>query len=313
MKKILTLTLIGLPFCSLWAQDAPVPAPVAEPAAPATEEGEARWSDFLPLNKEMAGDADMPLPFGLGVTIYGQEQDMKLNGDISLTAATLLLQGLDPVAYGALTGASSTVTATADKVESDIDTKLVKLDAWVLPFLNVYGVFGEIEGDNKVVNASMINPTSLAATAVVQSAFGNVTYAGDVYGFGAVLAYSKDRWWGTLDYSYTETDLSISTSEIKTHTFSPRIGTTGQVGDFKGAIWIGGMHQDVDERQSGSVSASLPGFGTQTISYEVNQEAEEEWHFLVGGSVNLSEEMDLAIEGGLGDRESFMGSLTYRF
>ena len=36
-----------------------------------------RWSDFLPLNKELAGDADLPLPFGIGVTGYWQEQDMK--------------------------------------------------------------------------------------------------------------------------------------------------------------------------------------------------------------------------------------------
>ena len=193
MKNILLPAFLLFSIGSLWGQDAPAPA------EPATEEGEARWSDFLPLNKEMAGEADMPLPLGIGVTIYGQEQDMKLNGDISLTAATALLLALDPVAYGTLTGATSTVTATADRVESDVDTQLVKVDAWVFPFLNIYGVFGEVEGDNKVVNASMVNPTSAAATAVVQSAFGNVTYDGDVYGFGAVLAFSKDRWWGTLD------------------------------------------------------------------------------------------------------------------
>ena len=40
---------------------------------------------------------------------------------------------------------------------------------------------------------------------------------------------------------------------------------------------------------------------------------EEKRNYLVGGSINLTEEMDLAIEGGFGDRESFMGSLTYRF
>jgi hypothetical protein len=312
MKNILFCLLLGFSIGNLWAQDDPAPA-APDPAPAAGEESESRWSDFLPLNKEVAGDADLPLPLGIGVTVYDQEQDMKLKGNISLTAATALLQGLDPAAYGALSGATSTVTATADRVESEVETKLVKVDAWILPFLNVYAIFGEVEGDNKVVNAAMINPTSAAATAVVQSAFGNVTYDGDIHGFGAVLAYSKDRWWGTLDYSYTEADLSISSSEIKTYTLSPRIGTIGEFGDFKGAFWVGGMHQDVDERQTGSVTATIPGLGSQTISYDVQQEAEEEWNWLVGGSLDLSEQLNLAIEAGFGDREQVMGSLTFRF
>ncbi len=323
MKNILLLaTFLGFSLGNLWGQDAAAepaaaaPAAAAEPAPePAAEEGESRWSDFLPLNKEMAGDADLPLPFGIGVTVYGQEQDMKLKGNISLTAATVLLQGLDPLAYGALTGATSTVTATADRVESEVDTNLAKIDAWVLPFLNVYGVFGEVDGENKVVNASMVSPTSAAATALIEDAFDKIPIDGDVYGFGAVLAYSKGRWWGTLDYSYTEADLDISSSKIKTYTLSPRIGTTGEVGDLKGSIWIGGMHQDVDEHQTGSVTEDLSAFGlgTPTISYDVKQEAEEEWNFLVGGSLDLSEQFNIAIEGGFGEREQFMGSLTFRF
>ena len=319
MKNILLLaTIIGFSIGTLWGQDAPKPAPepVAEPAAvepapapePAAEEDEARWSDFLPLNKEMAGGADLPLPLGIGVTVYGQEQDMKLTQDITLNISAAL--------QGAFALPSTTISATADKVESDVDTNLVKLDAWILPFLNVYGVFGEVDGDNKVVNALVTG--SATATALVKNAFGRVSYDGDVYGFGAVLAYSKDRWWGTLDYSYTETDLSISTSEIKTYTLSPRIGTTGQVGDFKGSIWIGGMHQGVDERQAGKVTEDLSGFDPrlvtpETISYDVQQEAEEAWNFLVGGSLDLSEQLNIAIEGGFGDREQIMGSLTFRF
>ena len=75
------------------------------------------------------------------------------------------------------------------------------------------------------------------------------------------------------------------------------------------------MHQDVDEHQTGSVTEDLSAFGlgTQTISYDVKQEAEEEWNFLVGGSLDLSEQFNIAIEGGFGEREQFMGSLTFRF
>ena len=76
MKNILLLPILGFAIGTLCAQDAPAPEldpdPKPAPAATATEpaaaaaEDEARWSDFLPLNKEMAGDAYLPLPFGIG-------------------------------------------------------------------------------------------------------------------------------------------------------------------------------------------------------------------------------------------------------
>ena len=49
-----------------------------------TEDTE-RWSDFLQLNKELAGDADLPLAFGIGIMGYTQEKDM-LSDSISISA-----------------------------------------------------------------------------------------------------------------------------------------------------------------------------------------------------------------------------------
>jgi hypothetical protein len=246
---------------------------------------------------------------------------MKPNS-ITLTASTAMLMGVGgfdvPPSFTTLhpvANPTTKISAIAQRVESDVDTKIARLDAWILPFLNVYGLYGEVDGDNKVVNAVIAE--SATATALVSQAFKTIPYEGDVYGFGAVLAFSKGSWWGTLDYTYTEADLDISASEITTHTISPRIGTSGKVGNLKGSIWIGGMHQDVDEHQVGSVTENLdlffPGLGVQTISYDVQQKAEEEWNFLAGASLNLTKQLDIAIEGGFGDRKQAMGNLTFRF
>ena len=303
MKNLRFCLIIGSFIGTLCAQEEPAPAAPAEPAA--TEEG--RWSDFLPINKEMAGDADLPLPFGIGVTILNQKQDMKTNS-ISVTAINPIVAAID---VAVVTGnpldptQSTTIDLTANKVETDVDAKLLRLDAWVLPFLNVYGIVGEVEGDNKVIGAS--HATSAAVTAALTN-FPAISYEGDVHGIGGILAFARDRWWATLDYSYTEADLTISASEITTKTFSPRIGTTGKLGDMNGLIWIGGMHQKVDEKQIGTAP-----FGAATVNYDVNQEALKEWNYLLGGSISLSEELEIAIEAGLGDRESFMGSLSFRF
>jgi hypothetical protein len=257
----------------------------------------------------MAGDADLPLPFGIGVTILNQKQSMKTDS-ISITALDALLVGLGEPGLASGLG-QTTLDIDADRVDTDVDVKLIKLDAWVLPFLNVYGIVGDIEGANNVVNASVASPGESAlknVSNVLKDNFPATNYDGDLLGIGVVLAFARDRWWGSLDYSYTEADLSISASEITTKTFSPRVGTTGNLGDMSGVIWIGGMHQDVDEKQAGSST-----FGGTPVSYDVLQHAEEEWNFLIGASVNLNEELDFAIEAGVGERESFMGTLIYRF
>ena len=82
-KKIsLFLAILTLGFAQqIFAQDENASADDSE-----------RWSDFLPLNKELAGDADLPLPFGIGITGYWQEQDMKASKNIGF--------GLDATALG---------------------------------------------------------------------------------------------------------------------------------------------------------------------------------------------------------------------
>ena len=68
-----------------------------------------RWSDFLPLNKEMAGDADLQLPFGIGVTGFWQEQDLK-SKNISLIIPAFVV----PTIWEG-------TTATPTNVESEVD------------------------------------------------------------------------------------------------------------------------------------------------------------------------------------------------
>jgi len=318
-----------------------------------------RWSDFLPLSKELAGDADLPLPFGIGITGYWQEQDLKAKSiglpniniqsvidvataDAGTTWAAALAG--NPAAATILTGLGTILatlpstfdaTATAGKVESEVDNYSVRLDAWVLPFLNIYGVAGKVDGENKVSDIEVTVPAayqSLVGT-LLPSSF-TLPYEGSVYGIGTVLAAGKGRYWGTIDYNFTRANLDISTSEIDTHTVTPRVGVKGNVGDIKGSLWVGSMFQRTDERQLGSlefpvgdqtldVSAlgGLPaGTLTSTVtsgsipaSYDVLLEQEKEWNFLVGGSAQLSEQINISVEGGFGNREQVMGNLTFRF
>ena len=272
-------------------------------AQDASDDESERWSDFLPLNKEMAGDADLPLPFGIGVIGYWQEQDLKPK---SIGLATLGITG---------------ISAQAANVESEVDNYNVRLDAWLLPFLNVYGIVGKVEGENKASGVTVtdswtgntggnviLEATLSGIQAGIQSSGFPLDYDGEVYGIGAILAYQWGKYWGTIDYNFTQADLDISTSEIDTHTITPRIGRSGSLGNIKGSLWIGAMHQAVDENHNGQINQ-----GGLDIEYIVLNEQENEWNFLLGGAAELSERIHVGIEGGLGERKQVMGNLTFRF
>ena len=266
-----------------------------------------RWSDFLPLNKELAGDADLPLPFGIGITGYWQEQDMKAK-NIGL--------GLDAAA---LRAGNINATATSTNVESELNNYNARLDAWLLPFLNVYGVYGKVDGENTASGLALdaVTAATLAGAGVTIPDSFTFSYDGNVYGFGLILAGQWGKYWGTIDYNFTQADLDISTSEIDTSTLSPRIGVNGEFASIKGSLWLGAMYQDIDEKQIGDIlfPATVPGPATINlpVSYDVRLEQVQQWNFLLGGSAELSEKVLLSIEGGIGDRKQVMGNLTYRF
>jgi hypothetical protein len=325
-KKIsLFLAILTLGFAQqIFAQDDNASADDSE-----------RWSDFLPLNKEMAGDADLPLPFGIGITGYWQEQDLKpksiglgvdLDGALSgLVFATTITAaqrtGIETLIGGGTPTSIVNTTATAANVQSEVDNFNVRLDAWIFPFLNVYGLVGKVEGEN-TVSGVVVNDNWTAlggGAALVQAILDplkagvdangfKIDYEGDVYGFGAILAGQWGKYWGTIDYNFTQADLDITTSEIDTHTITPRIGRTASLGNVKGALWVGAMHQKVDEDHNGKLD-----YSGINIEYKVKNEQENEWNFLLGGAAELSERIHVGIEGGLGDRKQVMGNLTFRF
>ena len=274
--------------------------------ATAAEPEEPRWSSFLPLHKELAEGRDLPLPFGIGFTGYWQEQGMKANSI-----------GFDLDASG-LGAGTLNATATSTNVESELDNYNARVDAWILPFLNVYGVYGEVDGENTASGLALdaVTAATLAGAGVTVPSSFTFAYDGEVYGFGLILAGEWGRVWGTLDYNFTQADLDVSVSEIDTSTLTPRIGVRGNLGGAKGSLWLGAMYQDIDEKQVGNLlfpatvgaaTVNLP------VAYDVRLEQDEQWNFLVGAGAELSEQWNLSLEGGFGDREQVMGNLTFRF
>lgn len=173
-----------------------------------------------PLGKDWAGDEPRPRPIGIGVTYYYQKQDYSLTrvaaGGAGAMAALGALGGgggpaMVPDSDGMVTIPDALLTGIqADNYVHEVN---VKIDAWILPFLNVFGLVGSVDGETEAVGLPLPLPPSL-----------KIDYDGVVYGGGATVAGGVGAVFGSFTATYTGTSLDGSTSSLSAWIFAPKAG-----------------------------------------------------------------------------------------
>ena len=234
---------------------------------------------LLPFGKSLAGAHELPLPFGVSVTLHKQDQDYKLR---SLTVNLPLVDNslLQNLAVKNSTGEAN-----------------LKLDVWVLPFLNVFGLVGRIEGETKVAVQPVISDLT-------------IDYEGIVYGAGVTAAGGVGRYFASLTAIYTDTSLDATDSSVTAWVLAPRVGGTFATRRGQAlTCWIGAMYQQADEQHEGAIG--LPGFGD--VQYAVELEDKDPWNATLGASTVIHDRLSLELEVGAGGRTQTTGSLTWRF
>ena len=263
-----------------------------------------RWSSFLPIWGEEARKRgyELPLPLGISANFYYERQDFKVQ-DLEV----------------AFDGGNFISIGDFIRLE-DIDTRQsninLRLDAWLFPFLNVYGLFGFTEGnmDGEVFVPG--RPPLLPALTIPL----DIDYEGPTYGGGATLAGGlrlparpSMTVFAVADGNLTRTDLDFvddnleSGSKIDAFVFSSRLGVRERINEsIHGAVWVGAMYQNVAQDFEGRVKSL-------NISFKVEQEPQHPWNALVGARLEAGRHFDFILEGGLGGRRSILGTLSYRF
>ena len=243
------------------------------------------------FGKGMAGDRDLPRAFGIGIDYFKMSQPYQID---SLSFVTPPIFPLPPI---------------TDPSEILVDNKVehvdLKLDLWLFPFLNVFGIYGSIDGQTTVDLRSVGIPL-LDSVAL--------DYDGDVYGGGIVLVVGGDKWFASLTGTFTDTDLSGGfNSSVEATTIQPRIGIRASEST---EVWIGGYFIDAEESHSGTILLDLgpagPGFPIP-IGFAVDLSQQEDFNFSLGIHSMLSEHWEATVEVGGGDRNTVLGNLTYRF
>jgi hypothetical protein len=255
------------------------------------------------LGNKMAGDQTLPRTFGIGIDYFNMRQPYALDG------LSLIDTGPVDVDLGEVLLPDPSIVP----IDNEIRHTDLKVDVWVFPFLNVFGIYGQIEGETRINLGVLGLPLPPQTNALT------IDYDGTVYGGGFVLAAGGDRWFGSLTGTFTDTDLSGDfDSSVKATIYQPRIGI--RFGDH-GEFWVGGYLLDAEEKHNGTVDLDLglvgsqlpPPIDGQDVAFDVDLSQDQDFNWSVGTHMTWGEAWEATVEVGAGDRRTALVNIAYRF
>ncbi len=265
----------------------------------------AAQADAL-FGNDMAGDRKLPRTWGIGIDYFEMSQPYRLDS-LSLIDTIDTPGGPVDVDLGALLVPDPSVLP----IRNEVRHHDIKIDVWVLPFLNVFGIYGQIDGDTR------INLGVLGLPLPPQTNSLNFNYDGVVFGGGITLAFGGDRWFGSVTATVTDTNLGGDIkSSVSATTIQPRLGL--RFGDHS-EIWIGGYILDAEEKHSGTIDLELGLLGQmlpidgQDVAFAVDLSQAEDFNPSIGIHMMMSDAWETTVEVGAGDRRTVLANITYRF
>jgi hypothetical protein len=283
--------------------------PIGEDEKPSqTQKAVEPITRVLPIwgEKVRAMGYDLPLPFGAGINFVYMDQGLDIrNLKIGFGSAD---REVERLTFSDASAKDKAVTA--------------RLDFWLLPFANIYGIIGYIDGETELdvnlpaitVNVPGIGPVPILDPATLNF---DIDYNGTTYGGGITLAGGYKDFFGSLDANYTYTDINLVNGDIKTLTISPRLGVLVDPAIIKGsfAFWIGAMYMDYKQTVTDSVNlkkldSRLPAVD---LDFEIDIKNEEHWNFLMGSQWEITKRWQITVEGGVGNRRQIVLGSSFRF
>jgi hypothetical protein len=286
------------------------------------------WPYTFPLwgDKLAQKGLNFPLPFGIGLNYAYINQPIKISriavgvNDSELVDITKLI--------------------TFDDLNSKVHAMNLRVDLWVLPFLNLYAM-GNWAIQSKT-SVSISEPFAFDAGAT-QSGYGG--------GFGMTAAAGAWGFFGTLDLNWTWNKLQKLDQPVGTFLFTPRIGKNfGKLGGIEWIFWVGAMRQVIEAGTRGEIrlNDAVGGGGNPdgsfqqelkawydglppgrqaivgglvsrlqgadpVIHYDLDKAVASPWNMLIGTEIGLTPEWRVRAEVGFIQRTQVIIGLNYRF
>ena len=299
--------------------------------ASAAEQSES--DSYFPIwgDEARARGYSIPLPYGVNLSYMNIRQDIMVD---SITFSGLKL-GNHPIP-------SDMFAIDAGHTREKSKTENLRLDMWVFPFLNVYGLVGHTRGSSVSQVSVDSDPSQfrgldrviagavhqLYQSGKLQNIDFTLDFKGTTWGTGFTLAGGYGNWFGLVDTNYTRTDFDILDGSISAVTVSPRVGYRFSFQGIDGpshlSLWVGSMYQDVQQEFKGSLNdLSMPSPMLQNMvnlanqdnngRFDVKQHLQSPWNVLVGAQYELTQHFNITTEFGFAERNSFFIAGEYRF
>jgi len=248
----------------------------------------------LPMLKELAGEraSQLPLPLGLSAVFTELDRNVAVS-DVRLGIGNAAVNSVNRVAVPETTFHAS--------------SRVGRVDLWLLPCLNVYGIVGHTRttGNVVVTVSNFPLPTSSPVNLNIP-----VELEGPTAGFGGTAAIGAGCVFGSLDFNQTWTNFSNLNSSLTAIVITPRVGIIVDRDWFKGELHVGAMWQDTAQTVELTIDHPTIGNG---LNVQVDQFEPSPWNFLVGGLWAIDERIHLLVEGGMGGRSYIISGVTLRF
>lgn len=142
-----------------------------------------------------------------------------------------------------------------DEATSRAGALTVRPDIWVLPFLNVYGIFGKAKSSTEI-NAGLFLPDTAENWREITSFSTKANFDAVVAGVGITPTIGIGGGWLALDMNCAWSDVSALDKPVFTFVFGPRAGKTFK---FKKpeqniAVWVGGFRVKFSAETKGSLN-----------------------------------------------------------
>ena len=302
---------------------------------------QVEYNYFFPILGQQAYSRgfDIPYPAGLMANYIWMKQGIVIENfqlGIQSENVDLPMTPVDFIDFGYNTNTSYAVN--------------FRPDLWILPFLNVYGLFGYGSSTTEV---NLTEPVELKS--VVSQ---NMSTAG----FGVMGAFGLGPLFMSVDANWTWTKPELLQDPVLAKVLGIRLGKSFVFKNQSNrniAVWVGGMRARMNSATLGSVSmvdaipqetwdrvdeivddyntwyegldpirqgivdnSAFPAFidaldnaeGNTLVHYGMDKRPEEAWNMVIGGQFQLNKNWMLRSEGGIvGDRKSFLASVNYRF
>lgn len=253
---------------------------------------------ILPLGKEWFEERniDLPLPYGISAFFTHMSRKVEIS-NVEVAFLDQPMQSINDFAYFELQN-KSTVTA-------------IKLDAWLLPFMNFYGLLGYVSTDASLDAVITIERPLFPGQSFVIPINSKSIINGTYIGTGSSLVGGYANWFvlGDVNYGYSKLDEFDGTIDF--WMFSMRTGLQSKIKNNNLRSWIGVMYLSSKRTLNLSVENDLLG----QIKVDVHQKTANPLTLQLGTSLGLAKHFEILAEIGSNFSDASLGvlSATYRF